>query len=163
MDPNFENFFVRIIFIDHQTCQKSCRITCWLFSSLHFAGAHFWMSRFNLVTDEGDRSVSCDFQQYAKYGYNTHHGLCCLHAKYHRTQLGHAVVMSIWNVDAQQRQRHLNKAESCYIMSVSNKLSYLPVSIILLSQDKVTIIFTVKYNISNIAFTIKDSFEGQSN
>ena len=31
----------------------------------------------------------------------------------------------------------------------------------LLSQDMVTIIFTVKYQINNIIFIIKDSFEGQ--
>ena len=32
----------------------------------------------------------------------------------------------------------------------------------LLSQDKVTILFSVKFEIDNIDFTIKDSFEGQS-
>ena len=121
------------------------------------------MSSFNLVIDGGDRSVSSDVQQYSKYGYITHHDLCCLHAKYHHTQLGYTVVMSIWNVDAQQRQRYLNWDKSCYIMSVSHKLSYLFVSIILLSQDRITIIFTVKFKINNIAFNIKISFEGQSN
>ena len=54
------------------------------------------------------------------------------------TQLEHSVVMSIWNVDAQQRQIG---TESCYIMSVSHKLSYLLVRIMLLSQNMVTIIF----------------------
>ena len=33
----------------------------------------------------------------------------------------------------------------------------------LLSQYKVTKIFIVKFNIDNIAFTIKDSLESQSN
>ena len=51
----------------------------------------------------------------------------------------------------------------CYFMSVSNKVSYLIVSIMLLSQDRIIIIFTVKFEINNIAFTLKDSFEGQSN
>ena len=44
-------------------------------------------------------------------------------------------------------------------MAVSNKLSYLPVSIMLLSQDRVTMILTVKFKINNIAFTIKDSLK----
>ena len=119
MDPNFGKFCVEIIFIDHQTCQKPCRSTCWSFSSLHVAGVHFSMSSFNLVIDEGDRSVSCNVQQYSKYGYITHHRLCCLHAKYYHTQLGYMVVMSIWIVDAQQRHSYLTCAKSCYIMSVS--------------------------------------------
>ena len=159
----FEKFCVEIIFIDYQTCQKPCCSTCWYFSSLHFAKANFWMSNFNLAIDEGDRSASCDVQQYSKYGYITHHGLCRLHAKYHHTQMGYTVVMCIWNVDAQQRQRDFTWAKLCYMMSVSNKLSYLLVSIILLSQDIFAIIFTVKFKTNNIAFTIKHSFEGQSN
>ena len=68
-----------------------------------------------------------------------------------------------WNVDAQQRQRYHTWAESCYIMSVSNILSHLLVSIMLLLQDRVTITFIVKFKINNIAFTIKDSLEDQSN
>ena len=107
------------------------------------------------------RSVSCDVQQYSKYGYITHCRLFCLHAKYYHTQLGHTIVMNIWNVDAQQMLSYLTWAEPCYIMSVSNKLSYLLVSVMLLSQDRVTIRFTVKFEIKNIAFTIKDNFEGQ--
>ena len=130
---------------------------------IHVAGAHFWMPSFNLVIDDGDHSVSCNVQQYSKYGYITHHGLCCLHAKYHHTQLGYTVVMSIWNTDAQQRQSYLTWAKSCYIMLVSNKLSYMLVIIMLLSQDRVTTICTVKFKINNIAFIIKDAFEGQSN
>ena len=66
-------------------------------------------------------------------------------------------------MDVQQRKGHLNNAESCHIMPASNKLSYLPVSIVLSSQDRVAIIFTVKFKTNNIAFTIKDSFEGQCN
>ena len=107
--------------------------------------------------------MSCDVLQYSKYGYITHHGLCCLHAKYHHTQMGYMVVMSMWNIDVQQRQRYLTWAKLCCMMSISNKLSYLLVSIILLSQDRVTIIFTVKFKNNNITFTILHSFEGQSN
>ena len=161
VEPNFEKFCVGIVFIDHQICQKPCCSTCWLFSSLHFPKAHFWMSNFNLVIYEGNRSVSCDVQRYYKYGYIARHRLCCLHATYHHSELRYTVIMGIWDVDVQQRQRYLNWAKLCYIMS--NKLSYLLASIVLLSQDTVTIIFTVKFKINKTAFTIKDCFEGQSN
>ena len=67
----------------------------------------------------------------------------------------------LWNVDTQQR--YLTGAKLCYMMSVSNKLTYLLVSIILFSQDRVTLIFTVKFKTNSIAFTMKHSFEGQSN
>ena len=106
------------------------------------------------------------------HGYITHHGFFCLHVKYHYTKLGHTTVMNIWNVDAQQRQRYLTWSNhvilcqfqiSCYIMSVSNKLSYLLVSIVLLSHDRATIIFTLKVKMNIIAFIIKGSFEGRSN
>ena len=116
------------------------------------------MSSFNLVIDEGDRSASCNVQQYSRYGYITHHGLCCLYAKYDHTQLGYTVVISIWNVDALQRQSYLSWAKLYYIMSVSNKLSYLLVSIMLLSQVRVTIVFTAKFKIDNMTFTIKRQF-----
>ena len=116
------------------------------------------MSSFKLAIDKGDRSVSCDVQQYSKYGYITHHELFCLYAMYHNTQLGHAVVMNIWNVDAQLRQRYFTWTESCYIVLVLNKLSYLLISMMLLSQDRVTIIFAVKFEINNMTFTIKKLF-----
>ena len=48
-------------------------------------------------------------------------------------------------------------------MSLSNKWSYLFHSIMLLLQDRITIIFTVTFKINHIAFTIKISFEGQFN
>ena len=57
---------------------------------------------------------------------------------------------------------YLTWTESSYSMSVSNKLFHLPISIMLLLQDWLIIKFTVKFKIQNIAFTIKDSFEGQS-
>ena len=114
------------------------------------------MSSFNLIIiDVGGYSVSCDFQQYSKYGYITNHVLMCLRAKWHYTKLGYAVVMNTWNVDAQQRRRLLTWAESCYILSVSNNSSYLLVSIMLLSQNRVAMIFNVKSKINSIAFTIK--------
>ena len=47
-------------------------------------------------------------------------------------------------------------------MSVTNKISYLHISIILLSSNRVAIIFIVKLEIDNIAFTIEYTFEGQS-
>ena len=87
-------------------------------------------------------------------GYITQHRPFCLHAKYHYINLGHMVVMIIWNVDA-QKGKVTFLAEFCYIMSVSNKLSYLLVSIMMLSQDKVSIIFTAKFKIDNMTFTIK--------
>ena len=139
MDAYFKKFYVEILFIDHQTCQKyMSQYMLAVFIVTRYRGRHFWMSSFKLVID-GDHSVSCDVQQYCKYGYITRHGLCCLHAKYHHTQLGYTVVMCIWNAGAQQRQSYLTWAKSCYIMPVSNKLSYLHVSIVLLSQDRVTI------------------------
>ena len=58
---------------------------------------------------------------------------------------------------------YLTWAELCYIMSVSNKLSYLLASIMLLSPDRVNIIFTFKFEIDNIAFTSSGSFEDQFN
>ena len=70
--------------------------------------------------------------------------------------------MNICNVDAQQRQSYLTWADLCYIMSISSKLCDLNISIMLLSQDRVSIIFPVKFEINNIDFTIKGSFEGQS-
>ena len=63
----------------------------------------------------------------------------------------------------QLKCRHWTKAESYYIMTVWNSLAFLLVSIMLLSQDWVTIIRITKFRIRNIAFIIKGSFEGHSN
>ena len=106
-----------------------------------------WMSSFNLVIDEGDRSVSYNGQQFPNMVI-LHYRLCSSHVKCHHTKLGHMVVIDIWNVDAQQRETYLTWAESCYIMSVLNNLSYLLVSIMLLSQDRVPMIFI--YSLSNL-------------
>ena len=119
------------------------------------------MSSSNLVIDEGNLSVSGDVRQCSTSGYIILHGLFCLHAKDQYTRLGHTIVMKIWNAEAQQRQRYLNWDELYHIMSVLKRSSYLLV--MLSSQDMFTIIFTVKFEINNIAFTIKSSFEDQSN
>ena len=63
--------------------------------------------------------------------------------------------VEIENVDTEQRQMYLVWAESSYIMSVWNSLSYLLVSIMVLSQDRVTMIRFVKFRMNSIAFTIK--------
>ena len=66
----------------------------------------------------------------------------------------------MWNVDAQQMQTyHIWVVEFCYFMSVSNKISYLLISIMLVSQDKIVIMFTVKFKLNNIVFTIKEVFK----
>ena len=107
--------------------------------------------------------MSGDVEKCSKYGYITYHGLFGLYARYPFTKLGHTVVMNIWNVETLTKAMYHTWAELRCIMSVSNKLSYLLVSVMLLSQDRITIIFTVKFEINNITFTIKYSFESQSN
>ena len=134
-----------------------------------FVVTFYWGPLLNVQFQPGNRQrrplifVSGDVQLCSTYGYITHHWLFCLHAKYHYTKFGPTVVTNIWNVEAQQRQRYLTWAELYHIMSVSNELYDLLFSITILSQDRVTIIFTVKFKIYNIAFTLTSSFEGQSN
>ena len=53
--------------------------------------------------------------------------------------------------------------ELSYFMLVSNMLPYVVVDIMLALQDMVIIIFTLKSKTNNIAFTIKDNFEGLFN
>ena len=91
------------------------------------------MSRFNLVVGQGDFSVPGDRQQCSKYGYITYHGLFCPPAKYDFTNLGYSVVVSIGNVDARQKETQVIWVELRYFMSVSNMLSYLFVTFMLLS------------------------------
>ena len=86
-------------------------------------------------------------KMYQVYGYITHHGLYCSHAKYHYINLGHTVVMKIWIIDSRQSQGYRTWAELCYFMSVSTKLSYLLDSIMLLSQGRVT--NHMQYSLSN--------------
>ena len=78
------------------------------------------------------------------YWYNTRHGPFNTYAKYHCFKLQHAVVMNIWNIEAWQRQKYLTPAVSCYFMSLSDKVSYLLDSIMLVSQIIATMISIVK-------------------
>ena len=61
------------------------------------------MSSFNLVDYEEDLRVPGHNQQ---CGYITCYGLVYSHAKYHCFKLEHVAVMTIWNMDARQRQIH---------------------------------------------------------
>ena len=92
-----------------------------------------WMSSINLVVDQGDLYVPGDSQQWSKYGYIYH------------------------------ASRYFTWAELCYCMSVSNKLYFLLVNVILISPISATIIFTVKRERNNIAFTNKDNCKGEFN
>ena len=71
--------------------------------------------------------------------------------------------MDIWNVDAWQRQRYLTLAVSCYFVSLSDKVSYLLDSIMLLSQIMTTMISTVKFERNKLLFIIEDILEGEFN
>ena len=102
------------------------------------------MSIFILVVNEEELSVHGDNQRCSKYGYITPHGAFNTYAKYRCSQLGHAVVVHIWNIDVWPRQKYLTSAVSCYFMSLSEKLFYLLDSIVLLSQIIATMIPTVK-------------------
>ena len=124
------------------------------------------MSIFILVVNEGKLSVPGDNQRCSNYGYNTRHGPYNTYAKYpkyHCSKLGHAVVMNIWNINAWQRQKYLTSAESCYFMSLSDKVSYLLDSIILLSQIIATMISTIKFERNNLLFTTEDILKGEFN
>ena len=70
--------------------------------------------------------------------------------------------MNIWNIDACQRQQYLTLADSCYFMSLSDKVSYLLESIMLLSQIIATMISTVKFERNNLPFSIEDILKGES-
>ena len=52
--------------------------------------------------------------------------------------------MKIWILDAHQRQKDRTLAELCYFVSLKAKISRQLVIIMLLSPNKVTMIFTVK-------------------
>ena len=101
------------------------------------------MSSFILVVNE-EFFVPGDNQRCSNYSYNTCHGQFNTHAKNHCSKLGHTMVMNICNIDVWQRQKYLYSAESCYFMSLSDKLSYLVDRIMLLSQIIATMISTVK-------------------
>ena len=69
--------------------------------------------------------------------------------------------MIIWNIDAWQTQKHLSSAVSCYFMSLSDKVSYLLDTIILLSQFIATMISTAKFERNNLPVTIENILEGE--
>ena len=121
------------------------------------------MSIFLLVVNEGGLSVPGDNQRCSKYGYNTHHGPSNTYAKYHCSKLGHAVVMNIWNIDACQRQKYLTSSQSCYFMSLSDKVLYRLDNIMLLSHIIATMISTVKFERNNLPFTIEDILKCEFN
>ena len=121
------------------------------------------MSIFILVVYEGEISVPGDNQRCSNYGYNTRHGPFNTYAKYRCSKFGHAVVMNIWNIDAWQRLKYLSPAVPCYFMSFSDKVSYLPDSIMLLSQIIATMISTVKFERNNLPFTIEEILKGAFN
>ena len=121
------------------------------------------MSIFILVVNDGILSVPGDNQRCFKYGFNTRDGPFNTYAKYHCFELGHAVVMNIWNIDAWQRQTYLTSAVSCYFMPLSDKVSDLLDSIMLLSQIIATMISTIKFERNNLPSTIEDILKGEFN
>ena len=121
------------------------------------------MTIFILVVNEEELTVPGDTQRCSIYGYNTYHGPFNTYAKYRCFKLGHAVEMNIWNIDVWQRQKYLTPAVSCYFMSLSDKVSYLLNSIMLLSQIIGTTISTVKFERNILPFTIEDIIKGEFN
>ena len=71
--------------------------------------------------------------------------------------------MAIWNIDAWQGQKYLSSAVACYFMSLSDKVSYLLDSIMLLSQIIATMISTAKFERNKLSFTIEHSLKGEFN
>ena len=121
------------------------------------------MSIFILLVNEGELSVPGDNQRCSNYGYNTRHGPFNTYAKYHCSKLGHAVVMTIWNIDAWQRQNNRSSAVSCYFMSLSGKVYNLLDNIMLLSQIIATMISTAKFQRNDLSFTIEHILKGEFN
>ena len=121
------------------------------------------MSIFILVVNEGEFSVPGDNQGCSNYGCNIRHGPYNTFAMYYCSKLGHTIVMNIWNIDAWQKQKYLTSAVSCYFMSLSDKVSYLLDSIMLLSQIIATMISIVKFEKNNLPFPIEDILKGEFN
>ena len=121
------------------------------------------MSIFILVVNKEELSVPGDNQRCSNYAYNTRHGTFITYDKYRYSKLGHAVVVSIWNIDVWPRQKYLTPAVSCYFMSLLDKVSYLLDSIVLLSQIIATMISIVKSERNNLSFTIEDIIKGEFN
>ena len=121
------------------------------------------MSLFILVVSGEELSVPGDNQRCSNYGYNARHGTFNRYAKYRCSKLGHAFVVNIWNIYVWPRQKYLTLAVPCYFMSLSDKVSYLLDSIVLLSQIIATVISTVKSDRNNLFFTIEDILKGEFN
>ena len=121
------------------------------------------MSIFILVVNEEELSVPGDNQRCSNYSHNTRHGTFNTYAKYRCSMLGHTVVVNIWNIDVWPRQKYLTPAVSCYLMSLSDQVSYLLDSIVLLSQTIATMISTVKSERNILSFTIEDILKGEFN
>ena len=121
------------------------------------------MSIFILAVNDGKLSVPGDNQWCPNYGYNTRHRPFNTYGKYRYCELGHAVAMNVWNIDAWQRQTYLTQAVSCYFMSHSDKISYLLDSIMVLSQIIATMISTAKFERNNLPSTIEDIHKGEFN
>ena len=69
--------------------------------------------------------------------------------------------MTIWNMDAWQRQKYLSSAVSCYFMSLLDKVSYLLDSSVLLWQIIATMVSTVKFERNNL--TTENILKGEFN
>ena len=103
------------------------------------------MSSFNLIIDEGDRSVSCDVQQYVKYGNDSQHGLSWFYAKYTHTQLGHTFVMNIWSVDPNKGKSTLTRPND--VITCQFQISYLICLLVLCCYRRIG---SPKYSLSNL-------------
>ena len=121
------------------------------------------MSIFILVVNEEELPVPGDNQRCSNYSHNTRHGTFNTNAKYRCSMLGHTVVVNIWNIDVWPRQKYLTPAVSCYLMSLSDQVSSLLDSIVLLSQTIATMISTVKSERNILSFTIEDILKGEFN
>ena len=71
--------------------------------------------------------------------------------------------MTIWNIDAWQRQKYLSLVVSCYFMLLSDRVSYLLDSIMLLSQIIAIMISTATLVRNNLPFTIENILKGEIN
>ena len=73
--------------------------------------------------------------------------------------------MNIWirPIEAWQRLKYLTPAVSRYFMSLSDKVTDLLNSIMLLLQIIATMVSAVKSEINNLLFTIEDILKGEFN
>ena len=71
-----------------------------------------------------------------------------------------AVIIRVMKYRRLTKAKVLTSAESCYVIILSDKGSYLLDSITQLSQIIATMIFTVQFDIDNLPFTIGDILKG---